>query len=98
VVRSQSAIEYKAAFDAYVRAGETDGLRAPESKAISVGSNPEGGYVLPPDIETQIGERLTAIDPLYRRQRLQEAVHGGRAGGRQPSSSAAACRTSTPSR
>jgi HK97 family phage major capsid protein len=63
-VRSQSAIEHKAAFDAYVRAGETDGLRALESKAMSVGSNPDGGYVVPAEIETQIGERLTAISPI----------------------------------
>ena len=41
----QSArIEHKAAFDAYVRGGESAGLRALEVKAMSVGSNPDGGY------------------------------------------------------
>src|SRR6267378_1098875 len=54
-VRSQSAIEHKAAFDSYVRAGETDGLRELEIKALSVGSNPDGGYLVPPQVETQIG-------------------------------------------
>ncbi len=63
-VRSQSAIEHKAAFEAYVRSGESAGLRALEVKALSVGSNPDGGYLVPPEIETQIGERLTAISPI----------------------------------
>ena len=63
-VRSQAAIEHKAAFDSYVRAGETDGLRELEVKAMTIGSNPDGGYVVPPEIETYIGERLTAISPI----------------------------------
>jgi HK97 family phage major capsid protein len=63
-VRSQSAIEHKAAFDSYVRAGATDGLRALETKAMTIGSNPDGGYLVPPEIETHIGERLTAISPI----------------------------------
>ncbi|HEU4662147.1 MAG TPA: phage major capsid protein [Pseudolabrys sp.] len=62
--RSQSAIEHKAAFEAYVRSGESAGLRALEVKALSVGSNPDGGYLVPPEIETQIGERLIAISPI----------------------------------
>jgi HK97 family phage major capsid protein len=62
--RGQSAIEHKAAFNAYVRAGEAEGLRELESKAMSFGSNPDGGYLVPPEVETQIGERLTAISPI----------------------------------
>jgi HK97 family phage major capsid protein len=63
-VRSASALEHKAAFEAYVRAGETAGLRALELKALSAGSNPDGGYLVPPEVETQIGQRLTAISPI----------------------------------
>ena len=59
-----SALEHKAAFDAYVRSGETAGLRALEVKALSVGSNPDGGYLVPPEVETQIGQRLVAISPI----------------------------------
>ncbi len=62
--RSQSAIEHKAAFDAYVRSGEAAGLRALEVKALSAGSNPDGGYLVPPEVETQIGARLTSISPI----------------------------------
>ena len=63
-VRSASALEHKAAFEAYVRSGEAAGLRALEVKALSVGSNPDGGYLVPPEVETQIGQRLTAISPI----------------------------------
>jgi HK97 family phage major capsid protein len=63
-LRSASAIEHKAAFEAYVRAGETANLRALEGKAMSIGSNADGGYLVPPEIETTIGQRLTAISPI----------------------------------
>ena len=33
--------------------GESAGLRALEAKAMSVGSNPDGGYLVPPEIETR---------------------------------------------
>ncbi|HVV63291.1 MAG TPA: phage major capsid protein [Pseudolabrys sp.] len=62
--RGERALEHKAAFEAYVRSGESSGLRALEMKALSAGSNPDGGYLVPPEVETQIGERLTAISPI----------------------------------
>ncbi|MDP2298700.1 MAG: phage major capsid protein [Pseudolabrys sp.] len=62
--RSTAATEHKAAFDAYVRAGEAAGLRALEAKAMTIGSNPDGGYLVPPEVETQIGKRLAAISPI----------------------------------
>ena len=62
--RSASALEHKAAFEAYVRAGEAGGLRALEAKAMTIGSNPDGGYLVPPEVETQIGQRLAAISPI----------------------------------
>ena len=55
------ALEHKVAFEAYVRSGESTNLRALELKALSAGSNPDGGFVVPPEIEKQIGERLFAI-------------------------------------
>src|ERR1041385_4190883 len=59
--------EHKAAFDAYVRHGESANLRALEVKAMSVGSNPDGGYTVPFEIEKTIGERLAVISPLRKR-------------------------------
>ena len=64
MARSSGAIEHKTAFDAYVRHGESAGLRALETKALSVGSNPDGGYLVPDEIERAIGARLTAISPI----------------------------------
>ncbi len=64
VLRDASALEHKAAFEAYVRSGESANLRALEVKAMSIGSNADGGYLVPPEIETMIGERLTAISPI----------------------------------
>jgi len=58
------AVEHKQAFDSYMRSGESGGLRALEVKAMSAGSNPDGGYVVPVEIEQAIGERLTAISPI----------------------------------
>jgi HK97 family phage major capsid protein len=47
-----------------VRRGEQTSLRALEVKAMSVGSNPDGGYLVPEEIEREIGKRLTAISPI----------------------------------
>jgi len=59
-----NSIEHKTAFETYVRAGETANLRVLEAKALSVSSNPDGGFLVPPEIETQIGRRLIAISPI----------------------------------
>ena len=61
---NQPALEHKAAFENYVRSGETGNLRALEIKALSVGSNPDGGFAVPPEIEKEIGQRLFAISPI----------------------------------
>lgn len=61
-----SAIElqHKAAFDAYVRKGEAATLRAVESKALSVGSDPDGGYLVPDQLEATINASLRSISPI----------------------------------
>jgi HK97 family phage major capsid protein len=47
-----------------VRAGEATGLRALEAKAMSIGSNQDGGYLVPAEVETEIGRRLANISPI----------------------------------
>ncbi len=59
-----SAREHKSAFDAYVRQGESSGLRLMETKAMSIGSNADGGYLVPAQLEQEIGQRLAAISPI----------------------------------
>lgn len=56
--------EHKAAFEAYVRGGDEDGLRRVEQKALSAGSNADGGYLVPVETETEIAKRLAAISPI----------------------------------
>jgi HK97 family phage major capsid protein len=61
---AQGAREHKSAFDDYLRSGENSGLRLLEQKAMSVGSNPDGGYLIPDETERQIGARLANISPI----------------------------------
>jgi HK97 family phage major capsid protein len=62
--RAESSREHRTAFEAYVRKGETQGLYDFERKSMSVGSNPDGGYLVPPETETEIGRRLSALSPI----------------------------------
>jgi len=61
---SAASWEHKSAFDAYVRSGDAASLRALETKALSVGSNPDGGYLVPVELEHAIASRLAAISPI----------------------------------
>jgi HK97 family phage major capsid protein len=55
-VPDPAADEHARAFSAYVRRGE--------EKALSVGSNADGGYLVPGETETEILRRLTEISPI----------------------------------
>ncbi len=48
--------EYKDAFAAYVKRGE--------EKSLSIGSNPDGGYLVPDETASQITRLLTTISPI----------------------------------
>ena len=54
--RVSGSDEYKDAFAAYVKRGE--------EKALSIGSNPDGGYLVPTETETEITRLLSAISPI----------------------------------
>jgi HK97 family phage major capsid protein len=87
---SLTAIEHKAAFEAYMRGGGDDGLRRIEQKALSVAVPGDGGCLVPEETEREIGRRLTAASPIRAiagvRQmvveRLQETLRHHRAGDR----------------
>ncbi|MBB2960551.1 phage major capsid protein [Methylobacterium sp. R2-1] len=64
IPRDSSATEHKAAFDLYVRAGESAGLKRLEEKALSAGSGPDGGYLVPSTIEREVLRRLAEISPI----------------------------------
>ena len=64
---SPEAAEHKAAFSAYMRRGDESALRALEEKAMSVGSAADGGYLVPPETDTDIGRRLSTVSLNGRR-------------------------------
>ena len=62
--RSGAALQHKAAFESYVRKGEPGRLRDLEAKALSVGSDPDGGYLVPDETETAVNRALKDISPI----------------------------------
>ncbi|SEB91673.1 phage major capsid protein, HK97 family [Nitratireductor aquibiodomus] len=57
-------LERKQAFDAYMRSGDERGMRSLEEKAMSYGSAPDGGYLVPDETEAAIGARLAELSPI----------------------------------
>lgn len=60
----RETLERKAAFDRYVRKGDTAALDALELKAMSVGSPADGGYTVPLEIEQTIDRILAKASPI----------------------------------
>ncbi|MFC5443130.1 phage major capsid protein [Rhizobium halophytocola] len=56
--------EHKAAFEAYIRRGDDQGLRALEAKALSAGTPADGGYLVPEETDGEIGRRLANVSPI----------------------------------
>ncbi|MDP8996189.1 MAG: phage major capsid protein [Pseudomonadota bacterium] len=56
--------EHKKAFDSYVRKGDSFALNAMEAKAMSVGSGQDGGYLVPPETEAEIGRLISKASPF----------------------------------
>lgn len=54
--RLDAGDEYKDAFAAYVKRGE--------EKALRVGSNPDGGYLVPQETDTEITRLMAALSPI----------------------------------
>lgn len=54
---------YKAGFEAFLRKGK-EGLEDTERKAMSVGSDPDGGFLVPADMSGRIALRLYDLSPI----------------------------------
>jgi HK97 family phage major capsid protein len=54
--RPDAGDEYKEAFAAYVKRGE--------EKALSIGVNADGGYLVPTETDTEITRLMTALSPI----------------------------------
>ena len=61
---SGALLQHKAAFEAYVRRGEANGLHAIEQKALSVSSDPDGGYLVPPETEAAVIRGVKEISAI----------------------------------
>lgn len=61
---SVANLQHKSAFDTYVRKGEVGHLRQLEEKALSVGSDPDGGYLVPNETERSVMKALKDISPI----------------------------------
>lgn len=55
--------EYKAAFDRFLRVGRDD-LDQAERKALAVGSDPDGGFLVTPDMTGRIVTRVFETSPM----------------------------------
>jgi len=62
--RSGVQLQHKQAFDGYIRKGESSQLAALEAKALSIGSNPDGGYLVPPELEQAVTLAVRDISPV----------------------------------
>lgn len=58
------ALEHKAAFEAYIRRGDETNLRQIEAKAMSNGTGADGGYTVTPELDAEIGRRLSVVSPI----------------------------------
>lgn len=61
---SAASLQHKSAFHQYVRGGESHALRGLEEKALSVGSDPDGGYLVPEETEATVNRALKDISPI----------------------------------
>jgi HK97 family phage major capsid protein len=62
--RSGAALHHKAAFDAYIRTGDAGSLRDLELKALSVGSDPDGGFLATEELENAVNHGVRNVSPI----------------------------------
>lgn len=73
--QSKAATEHKTAFMQFMRKGDDDGLRDLERKALQVGSDEDGGYAVPEELDRSI---LTLLqDEVVMRQEASVITVGG---------------------
>ncbi len=58
------AIQHKAQFVQFLRKGQDQGLAEIEKKALSVGSDPDGGYLVPQEMSDKIVKRVDQMSPF----------------------------------
>ena len=56
--------EHKSAWSTYIRKGDESGLARLDTKSLNVGTDDQGGYVAPPELDRLIEARLTRSSPM----------------------------------
>jgi len=56
--------EHKSAWGSYLRRGDEAGLHRIDFKSVNVGTESQGGYVAPPELDRLIEQRLMASSPM----------------------------------
>lgn len=64
--------EYKTAFGKWVRKGVDAGLHDLEKKALSVGSDPDGGYLVLPEMSDEIVKKIFESSPMRQVAAVQQ--------------------------
>lgn len=64
VVLTEDQKAYKSALMQYIRKGNANGLDDLQTKAMSVGSDPDGGYLVTPDTTGRIAQKLFETSPM----------------------------------
>lgn len=62
--RNLAATEHKTAFEAYIRRGDTDNLRALEAKTHTLSGDSDGGYLVPAEVEASVMRALSNASPI----------------------------------
>lgn len=59
-------VAYKKGFNAHLRKGSTDGLEDLQRKAMNSTSDPDGGYLITPEMDAVIARVVPTISAMYR--------------------------------
>ena len=68
--------EQSEAWSRYLRAGDESGLARLDTKSLSAGTDAQGGYVAPPELDRLIEARLTAASPMLQFATLRQTSAG----------------------
>lgn len=61
---------YQKGYARYLRKGDIEGLAELEAKALSVGSDPDGGYTVRPEVSSEILKNITETTPMRQLARV----------------------------
>jgi len=62
--------EYHEALQRYIRSGDENGLRGLQQKAMNTGSDPDGGYLVLPEMDTAIDRVAEEVSAMFRLARV----------------------------